>query len=67
MREHSYTYLFWHQSTGKVKAYKKMSHTQARTANSRLAQEMNLCRWVLEPLPEFIYQEKQADVTKSAS
>jgi hypothetical protein len=45
-----HTYLYQHQFTGLVKAYKTMSSIQAKAANLELSTELNNCRWVLDPL-----------------
>lgn len=47
-------YLFRHQFTGVVKAYKAMTSAQAETANACLVQEAGDCRWYFDPLPTAI-------------
>ena len=56
-------YLFQHQLTGAVKAYKRMIPEQAEAANLKLSQQENYCRWVLELLvvypPEAVNHDRR--------
>jgi hypothetical protein len=58
-------YLFQHQLTGAVKAYKRMTPEQAEAANLKLFRETHLCCWVLEPLA--VCPPEAADLDRTAA